>query len=268
MTDRIYDNTRKYRPSFKCLFVIADLNGCLSNLEVILNRITPLRKMKNQEDMIIFLGNYIGNNSQSPNVIDILINLKSQYGDRVICLRGKNEQKLIDALNGSQDDYYSWLKIEGAQIINPYLISREIKQSPYAIAQERFKNIIGEDHINFLNSLPFYQVLDNYCFFNGSFDPKKRLEDNLNLNFVFDSTGASYVKNCVKLKINPVFIEDYIFIGVENPRGKNPYIHSKYFMLGSNDPNRTFLLELNSMLISCVKRGKSRLYKHNFKYYD
>lgn len=260
---------RKWRPTHKCVYVIPEVRGNAKSLEIIFNRILPLRISEGSEDMVIFLGDYIDGHDFGSNVIDLLINVKIEYGDRCIFLRGDHEELLLRAIDGSDRDFDNWVDNDGRSTIASYIRKKELlDSSPYSINRNRLKDLIPENHISFFNSLQITYSYENYLFFHGSFDHKKTIaENNLN-NFIFDMTASKYVKNSIYRKENIELKDDYIFVGCNNYNSKEPFLYKKYFMLGGSAPKKLFLFELNSMTAAAIKTEKSRIYKYNFKYFE
>jgi hypothetical protein len=258
---------RKWRPTHKSLYVIPEVRGNMETLEVILNRILPLRKHIHQEDMLVFLGDYIDGDKDSDKVIDCLINIKEEYKDRVILLRGNHEEMLLSAFNS--DHYFTyWTDNGGYSTIEAYVNRSGVNSTPYAIKSNRLFDLIPKQHIEFIKSLDYYKILDDYCFFHGGFDPSKSIDDNSLGNFVYDFTSSKYLKDCIKHKKEPIFKDNYIFVGNHNYLGEEPFIHSKYFMLGGMAPGKLIAFELNSMTASAATKGKSRIYKYNFRTFE
>ena len=247
-----------WRPSHKCYYVISEIHGNYRSLEVIFNSILPLRKFKGQEDIIVFLGDYIDKDEGSYDVINALVNLKHEYGDRVMCLRGNHEDALLRALNGSEKDYQSWIDIGGQATINSYLKARQFD----SIAPNRLSDLFPQAHIEFLKTLPEKFIYEDYCFFHGGFDINKPIAENSVDNFIYDYNLSRQVKTMLRDEEPPQFQDEYIFVGAHNYKSKFPFIYQNYMMLGGSAPARLFIMELNSMSISAVKRGKTRMYKY------
>lgn len=256
--------SRAWRPSYKSLYVISDIFGNARSLEVILNRILPLRIFKDQEDQIVFLGNYVDGIENGHEVLDMLINVKQQYNNRVIFLRGKHEEMMLRATLGGQIDFDLWCENNGRSTISGYVKRAGISTNPYTINQARLKDIIPKSHLQFLQETQRFHIAEDYCFFNSGIDPKKSvLENNCN-NFLFDTTSNRYVKTSVRNKTAIEFIDNYVYVCSANPQATEPYIHPRYMMLGGTSPEQIIVLELNSMDMSACTSGKSRIYKYNY----
>jgi hypothetical protein len=257
----------KFRPSHKCIYVIPEIRGNIQSLEIILNRILPLRKFKNQEDIVVFLGNYIDGDEGSDKVIDCLINIKEEYKDRAIILRGSYEEIMLRARN-SEHDFTYWTDGGGINTIAAYSKRAKLNTSPHTIKRNRLQDLIPIKHYEFLNSLDYYSIIDDYCFFNGGFNNKEAIAENNKSNFIFDYTSSKYVKECVRNKVDPEFKDNYIYIAHHNYNGDRPFIHPKYFMLEGLWPQKMIVMELNSMTMCAISKGKSRIYPYQFDIHE
>lgn len=256
----------KWRPTHKAIYVIPEVRGDMRSLEVILNRILPLRMFKNQEDVLVMLGDYTGG-EESDKVIDCLINIKEEYKERAILLRGAQEEMLLAAKNS--DHYFDhWVDSGGIPTISSYIKRAGLNTTAHAIKRNRLNDIIPAKHLEFINNLDFYHVMDEYCFFHGGFNPEKPVSENSLGNFVYDFTSSKYLKDCLKNKKEPSFQDNYIFIAHHNYMSDKPFIHPRYFMLGGSAPSKLMVFELNSMSACAVSYGKSRIYKYNFNIYE
>ncbi len=235
----------------------------MTRLEIILNRILPLRKSVGQEDVIVFLGDYIDGGDESDKVIDCLINIKAEYGDRAIILKGAHEELLLKARN-SEHDFTYWIDNGGIQTISAYTKRANLNTSPHSIKRNRLHDIIPESHLNFITGLDYKRILDDYCFFHGGFDSGKSIDENFPSNFLFDYSSSRYIKECVRAKKQIEFKDDYIYIAHHNYKGKKPYIHPRYMMLEGLWPKKLIVMDLNSMKMAAVSQGKSRLYPLEF----
>ena len=92
--------------------VIGDIHGGLRALRQIIERanVTP-------KDTLIFLGDYVDGWSQSPQVIDYLIQLKTT--NTCIFIRGNHDELLLHWLKDSKDNLM-WYKHGGEATVNAY----------------------------------------------------------------------------------------------------------------------------------------------------
>lgn len=135
-------------------YVIGDIHGGLKALQQVLGKID----LKN-DDLLIFLGDYVDGWSESPQVIDFLINLNRKYN--CIFLRGNHDALLCDYLkNGNYNE--EWFMHGGKSTLDAY--------------QNLDTNTIIE-HIHFLENLHDY-YLDNFnrLFIHAGFTNIKGIE--------------------------------------------------------------------------------------------
>lgn len=127
--------------------VIGDIHGGLRALHQIMERakVTPY-------DTLVFLGDYVDGWSQSPQVIDYLIELKTTHN--CICIRGNHDELLLEWLDKSKDNLL-WYKHGGESTVLAYeSVSSETKKL----------------HIEFLKSLDnYYLDTENRLFIHAGF---------------------------------------------------------------------------------------------------
>ena len=110
--------------------VIGDIHGGLRALHQIMERANVTKK-----DTLVFLGDYVDGWSQSPQVLDFIIDLKTKQN--CICIRGNHDDLLLEWLDESKDNLL-WYKHGGEATVLAYeSVNEETKQK----------------HIEFLKSL-------------------------------------------------------------------------------------------------------------------
>lgn len=131
-------------------FVIGDIHGGLVALKQVL-----AKSQVEKSDRLIFLGDYVDGWSQSPEVIDYLIELDG-YQD-CIFIRGNHDELLLQWLLGNENDFNidMWFKHGGKATYDAYSI----------VSQEKRKI-----HIEFLTNLKNYYLDDkNRLFVHAGF---------------------------------------------------------------------------------------------------
>lgn len=263
---------RKWRPAHKCIYVIPEVRGNVVGLEIILNRVLPLRKFVSQEDMLIILGGYIDGDIYGGKIIDICISIKQEYRDRAIFIRGDHEEMMLRAIEGSERDYSYWVENGGSSTIEGYLIDAKIKSSASSFPQNRLRDIIPITHINFIKSLPYYFEYEDYFFLHGGFNSNVDLKDNNPTTLAFDNTASRLYRTAYIQKrfldVEKAIKADKIVVGTHNGGVKEPAIFQKYMMLGGTAPKSLICIDINSMESVKVKKGKSRIYKTIIKVYE
>mgnify|MGYP003599037309 FL=1 len=115
--------------------VIGDIHGGLRALHQVLERakVTP-------SDQLIFLGDYVDGWSQSPQVIDLLIQMKKTHN--IICIKGNHDELFLDYLDSGKDNPL-WYKHGGEATV---------------LAYEKVGDATIQQHIEFLHSLDNYYL--------------------------------------------------------------------------------------------------------------
>jgi serine/threonine protein phosphatase 1 len=131
-------------------FVIGDIHGGLRALHQVLDR-----AQVTSEDQLIFLGDYVDGWSQSPQVLDFLIELNTKQS--CVFIRGNHDELVLDWLTGASHNFDEsmWFKHGG-----------EATATAYAEVSDEQKR----QHINFLKSLHNYYLDDqNRLFIHAGF---------------------------------------------------------------------------------------------------
>lgn len=119
----------------KRTLVIGDIHGGLRALHQIIERANV-----NKNDTLIFLGDYVDGWSQSPEVIDYLIDLGKKQS--CVFIRGNHDELLLKWLSESKDNL-EWFKHGGEATVLAYSKVSDFKKKV---------------HINFLKSLQDYYI--------------------------------------------------------------------------------------------------------------
>lgn len=128
-------------------FVIGDIHGGLKALEQVL-----LRANVSQKDTLIFLGDYVDGWSDSPNLLDFLIDLQTKQ--HCFFMMGNHEEMVLKWLKEEEDNEL-WRFHGGQSTVEAYQnVSKEKKQK----------------HISFLSELkPYYLDSKNRLFIHAGF---------------------------------------------------------------------------------------------------
>lgn len=132
------------------ILVIGDIHGGLRAVHQVLERASV-----QPQDTLIFLGDYVDGWSQSPEVLDFLIELQHQY--YCIFIRGNHDELLLDWLESRREniDETQWYKHGGEATV---------------LAYERVSEPQKLRHIEFLKNLKNYHLDDkNRLFIHAGF---------------------------------------------------------------------------------------------------
>lgn len=78
-------------------FAIGDVHGCYNELATLIAKLQEKYDLQNQNNRLVFLGDYIDRGDSSVAVLNYLVNLKKQF-NQTIFLKGNHEQMLL--MNG------------------------------------------------------------------------------------------------------------------------------------------------------------------------
>jgi len=139
------------------IFAIGDIHGCLGKLRTLIQNINA----DPENDIIVFIGDYIDRGSAAREVVDYVIGLTAEYKN-VVCLLGNHEYMFLRYLDGLDEEMY--LYNGGSATLFAYAIS--LSETP----QER-KAKIPREHLKFFESLLPYYETDNYLFVHAGLKP-------------------------------------------------------------------------------------------------
>lgn len=138
-------------------FVLGDIHGGLKALQQVLVRANVSKK-----DTLIFLGDFVDGWSESPAVLDFLMELQKQQ--HCIFIRGNHDDLLMKWLSGDTEDFNEkmWFQHGGEATVLSY-------QNINATTKEK--------HIRFLQSLQdYYLDTENRLFIHAGFTNMRGVE--------------------------------------------------------------------------------------------
>jgi serine/threonine protein phosphatase 1 len=140
-------------------YAIGDIHGCLDKLCGLLLRCE--KHADGQPMSFVFVGDYIDRGPQSCGVIDCLIDLKAQHGERVVTLMGNHEAMALAVIDGSGPARL-WLAQGGLATLKSYGIA-ELRELPRA-------------HVDWLRALPLRYDDGRRFFVHAGVNPATPLE--------------------------------------------------------------------------------------------
>jgi serine/threonine protein phosphatase 1 len=258
----------KWRPRKEGnIYVIPDIHGAHSLLELILKRITPLRK----KDKIVFLGDYIDRHVDSHKVLDTLIELKAEYGDQVVCLMGNHELMFLEGFEyvpsispGSQLDM--WLNNGGRETAYGYLDRTGLIKSEFFDLHSfmtdplRLKRLLPQEHVDFMMSLEPYYEEGKFVFVHGGCHPEQHPSNYDLQTLCWDRSLIKLVTNLIDAHVPPDWPKVIVCGHSTRPE---PIVCDKYMMLDIGSPWRLLVVEAHTREAYLAKAKKQRLVKYN-----
>lgn len=267
----------KWRPSgggVEALYVISDIHGQLDLLQLICDRILPLRKSDGIKDKLIFTGDYLDRGPNSDKVLDFLIDLEKKYSDQIVFLMGNHELMLLEAFNLRLDKncnittqanaYKMWFTNGGRNSVINYLERNNLEENVFNFPKHRVIDLIPKTHIEFLQRCKKYHEESNFLFVHGGIDPKKALADHEIDEIVWDRSLLKFVINAINNK-QEITWEKTIVCGHSPQTNQLPIVHEKFLMLDCGI-GKLLIVELNSLeAFQAVSENSDRLLRYELK---
>lgn len=152
------------------IFAVGDIHGCNDETVVLLDHLKGAQKLS-QEDLVIFIGDYVDRGSQSKEVIDTLLKFRVDY-PRTIFLRGNHEDMLLSFVGEEGREGKAYLFNGGADTLLSYGVPKE--GSPDEV-RTNFIKALPPDHMSFLQRLENYVLIGDYCFVHAGLNPLRDL---------------------------------------------------------------------------------------------
>ena len=188
------------------IFAIGDIHGCLNQLISIHDQIFNYKNYKKEEDLLIYIGDYIDRGPKSKQVIDQILQLKNKE-IKTVFLMGNHEEMMIDFLFNKINNLENWL-INGAdQTFKSYDIEVVdfIKDGFEDHIIDKLRKVLieklGNEHFNFFNNLQLTFSVAKYLFVHAGIDPKKNLTDQSKQDYLWARSDEFFHKDFKAEKI-------------------------------------------------------------------
>lgn len=139
------------------IFAIGDIHGCQKALRKLLSHL-PFDK---ENDILVFLGDYINRGTDSKQVVETLLELKATCA-HIVFLKGNHEQMLLEYAESGDVEMLRLLQMMGI----------EATVASYGITIRKLRELDGlpSDHRHFLQTLEFAYVAGKYIFTHADID--------------------------------------------------------------------------------------------------
>ncbi len=157
--------------SYNRVFVIGDVHGCVKELTRLLTFLEDKQGLS-QEDLVVFVGDYIDRGPDSKGVIDLVIKFKEKFSQTVF-LRGNHEDMLLDYLgfDGEGGDFY--LRNGGDSFFESYRLN------PVDLASNLVR-AMPESHIEFFRNLERFVIFNDFIVAHAGLNPLREILDQQN----------------------------------------------------------------------------------------
>ncbi|MDR3204946.1 MAG: serine/threonine protein phosphatase [Deltaproteobacteria bacterium] len=137
------------------IFAVGDIHGCRTKLEQLLTKI-DWRPENNEE--LVFLGDYIDRGPDSYGVVETVLELKSRYRQRVVFLKGNHEQMFINFIMGRDD-----LPLQANGV--SFTMRSYYQNSPFPVS-----------HLDFYQNLSLFYQTESHIFVHAGLRPSVPLD--------------------------------------------------------------------------------------------
>lgn len=144
------------------IFVIGDIHGCVDEPELLLRHLEDKALLK-EEDLVIFLGDYIDRGANSKAVIDLMLDFKSRFPNSRF-LKGNHEDMMLDFLGFGGNLGQAFLYNGGLETIQSYGIS--VFSPPTEMV-----SALPPDHFKFLCELESILTVEDFCCVHAGLNP-------------------------------------------------------------------------------------------------
>ena len=164
--------------NYSRIITIGDIHGYLDPVKRLIEKIDP-----KEEDLIIFIGDYIDRGPVSKDVVDYLIEL-SINNKNLYFLKGNHEDMFLGSIGYDAviKDLQTWLYNGGTTTLKSYgLSATDIAHLARLWDEfERYKlisNYIPESHLNFFLNTKLWLESENFFFCHAGVDPYSSIEE-------------------------------------------------------------------------------------------
>ena len=188
------------------IFAIGDIHGSLDQLISIHNKIFNYPNYKKEEDLLVYLGDYIDRGLKSKQVVNQILNLKNEE-IKTTFLMGNHEEFMCDFLFKEVNNLENWLNYGADQTFKSYDIEvvEFIKDGFEDHNIEKLREVLieklGNEHLNFFNNLQLTFSVAQYLFVHAGIDPKKNLTDQSKQDYLWARSNDFFHKDFKAEKI-------------------------------------------------------------------
>lgn len=150
-------------------YVIGDTHGCFNTFKDLLIKINYDKSV----DRLILLGDYIDRGRNSKALVEFLINLQKEIGDRCICILGNHEDMAIRYID-KEIELFQWERNGALDTLDSY-------KDQYG----NFDRGLFKTHVDWMRSLPLYYEHSD-CVMCHAGMPNTMIADNTKREILWD----------------------------------------------------------------------------------
>ena len=182
------------------IFAIGDIHGCLKQLVTLQDKIFNYPQYNKEEDLLLYLGDYIDRGPSSKDVINHILQLQTE-GIKSIFLMGNHEQFMIDFLFNKINNLSNWIMNGADQTFKSYnieiaeFIKDGFEDDNIDKVRDVFLSKLTKEHVYFFKNLEITYTMGDYLFVHAGINPEKSLSEQSDIDFIWSRSDKFFDKN-------------------------------------------------------------------------
>lgn len=161
-------------PEGEVVYAVGDVHGRADLLRDLLARIeADWAASPSQTMRLLMLGDYVDRGAESKGVLDILVDLVAQGGDRMVAMKGNHEEALLGFLQDPTTGA-AWAEHGGRETLVSYGVNPPRGRGDddaWREARDAFARVIPPAHLDFLRNLQLFATVGDYIFVHAGLRP-------------------------------------------------------------------------------------------------
>ena len=187
-------------------FAIGDIHGSLYELTKLHQNILTHNRFKAENDILIYLGDYIDRGKFSKEIIDQILKLKNNK-IKTINLLGNHDEFMIDFLFNGKNNIKNWLNFGADYTFRSYdievveFIKDGFDDKVIDKLRDSLLKKMQDSHIDFFRNLELSFSTKKYLFVHAGIDPDKKLTEQTKQDYLWSRSSKFFDKNFKAEKI-------------------------------------------------------------------
>ena len=182
------------------VFAIGDIHGCLKQLVSLQDKIFNHSKYRKDQDLLLYLGDYIDRGRHPKDVINHILQLQKE-GVKSVFLKGNHEQFMIDYLFNKINNLSNWIMNGADQTFKSYdievaeFIKDGFEDNNIDKLRDIFLSKLTKEHVYFFKNLKLTYTMGDYLFVHAGINPEKSLSKQNKMDFLWSRSDQFFDKN-------------------------------------------------------------------------
>ena len=182
------------------IFAIGDIHGCIKQLVTLQDKIFNYPEYNKDEDLLLYLGDYIDRGPSSKDIINHILQLQTE-GIKSIFLMGNHEQFMIDFLFNKINNLSNWIMNGADQTFKSYnieiaeFIKDGFEDDNIDKVRDVFLSKLTKEHVYFFKNLEITYTMGDYLFVHAGINPEKSLSEQSDIDFIWSRSDKFFDKN-------------------------------------------------------------------------